>query len=197
MAKAVCPVTVHSSAETRPSPGGSQNGNCCGRAGPVGSVTSDAMKHVLGQFGTGVVIATASAPHGPIGMTCQSFVSLSLDPPLVSLCPSRTSTSWPHIRSAGHFCVNVLAGGQTRLSNQFARSGGDKFQDVGWAPSTHGAPVLAGVTAWIECKLWREYDGGDHTIAVAEVLDLSADPDKRPLLFLRGEYVLGVDEQGA
>jgi flavin reductase (DIM6/NTAB) family NADH-FMN oxidoreductase RutF len=148
------------------------------------------MRDVLGHFVSGVTVVTAVGPDGPIGFTCQSFSSLSLDPPLVTFAPARTSTTWPRLREAGRFCVNVLAAEQRALSGQFARSGTDKFAGVHWTPSAHGSPVLDGVVAWIDSELWAEYDGGDHTIVVARVLDLGADAAHDPLLFHRGGYGL-------
>ena len=148
------------------------------------------MREVLGHFASGVTVVTALTAEGPLGFTCQSFSSLSLDPPLVAFAPSRTSTTWPQLRDAGRFCVNVLAERQSGLSRQFARSGTDKFAGVEWSPSPHGSPVLDGVVAWIDSALWAEYDGGDHTIVVARVLDLGAHPDRRPLLYHRGSYGL-------
>ncbi|MCW2509195.1 MAG: uncharacterized protein JWP68_2343 [Modestobacter sp.] len=148
------------------------------------------LRDVLGHFASGVTVLTADTAEGPIGFTCQSFSSLSLDPPLVAFAPARTSTTWPRLREAGRFCVNVLSEEQSGLSRQFARSGTDKFAGVGWAPSPHGSPVLEGVVAWIDSELWAEYDGGDHTIVVARVLDLGADASRTPLLFHRGAYGL-------
>jgi len=148
------------------------------------------MRDVLGHFVSGVTVVTAIGADGPVGFTCQSFSSLSLDPPLVAFAPARTSTTWPRLRDAARFCVNVLAEGQSELSRQFARSGTDKFAGVSWSPSPSGAPVLEGVVAWIDSELWAEYDGGDHTIAVARVLDLGADASRTPLLFHRGAYGL-------
>ena len=157
------------------------------------AVSPATLREVLGHFATGVVIVTAQGGDGrPLGFTCQSFVSLSLDPPLVSFAPSRTSSTWPRIREVGAFCVNVLAADHTELSTGFARPGGvvDKFEGVAWCPSPSGAPVLEGVAAWVDCTLWAEHDGGDHTIAVGRVNDLGADPDRLPLLFYRGAYVI-------
>jgi 3-hydroxy-9,10-secoandrosta-1,3,5(10)-triene-9,17-dione monooxygenase reductase component len=148
------------------------------------------LRHVLGHFASGVVVVTAAGPGGPLGFTCQSFASLSLDPALVSFAPSRTSSTWPRIRDVGAFCVNVLAGDQQHLSAGFARSGADKFAGIGWQPGPDGAPVLDGACAWIGCTLWREYDGGDHTIVVGRVCDLAADESRTPLLFHRGRYGL-------
>lgn len=151
-------------------------------------VVADRMREVLGHFASGVVVVTAHGPAGPLGFTCQSFTSLSLDPPLVGFAPARASSTWPRIRAVGAFCVNVLAEDQQRHSGGFARSGTDKFAGVRWRPAGSGSPVLEGVCAWIDCTLWDEYDGGDHTIVAGRVHDLGDDPARRPLLFHRGGY---------
>ncbi|QNG55869.1 flavin reductase family protein [Pseudonocardia petroleophila] len=148
------------------------------------------MRDVLGHFVSGIVVITAVGPDGPLGFTCQSFSSLSLEPPLVSFAPSRTSTTWPRIREVGAFCVNVLAADHQELSSGFARSGVDKFAGVSWRPAPSGAPVLDGVSAWIDCALRDEFDGGDHTIVVGQVQDLGADAARLPLLFYRGRYAV-------
>jgi 3-hydroxy-9,10-secoandrosta-1,3,5(10)-triene-9,17-dione monooxygenase reductase component len=157
---------------------------------PPAVVDPRVMRDVLGHFVSGVTVVTATGADGPVGFTCQSFSSLSLDPPLVAFAPARTSTTWPRLREAGRFCVNVLAEEQDELSRQFARSGTDKFAGVSWMPSPYGSPVLDGVVAWIDSELWAEYEGGDHTIVVARVLDLGADGSRTPLLFHRGGYGL-------
>jgi 3-hydroxy-9,10-secoandrosta-1,3,5(10)-triene-9,17-dione monooxygenase reductase component len=157
---------------------------------PPAVVDPRVMRDVLGHFVSGVTVVTALGSDGPVGFTCQSFSSLSLDPPLVAFAPARSSRTWPRLREARRFCVNVLAEDQTGLSAQFARSGTDKFAGVRWAPSPHGSPMLEGVVAWIDAELWAEYDGGDHAIVVARVLDLGADATRTPLLFHRGAYGL-------
>jgi flavin reductase (DIM6/NTAB) family NADH-FMN oxidoreductase RutF len=151
------------------------------------TVTPERMKDVLGTFTTGVVVVTTVADR-PLGFTCQSFASLSLDPPLVSFAPARTSTTWPQIRAVGGFCVNVLAHDQHELSELFARQGVDRFAQVGWTPSPSGAPIIEGVSAWVDCDLETEYDGGDHTIVVGAVRALQADPHRHPLIYYRGRY---------
>jgi 3-hydroxy-9,10-secoandrosta-1,3,5(10)-triene-9,17-dione monooxygenase reductase component len=153
------------------------------------------MREVLGHFVSGIVVVTATGPDGPIGFTCQSFASLSLDPPLISFAPARSSSTWPRIRELGAFCVNVLAADHQEISNGFARSGVDKFAGVGWRPAPSGTPILDGVTAWIDCALWNEYDGGDHTIAVGLVNDLGAEPARLPLLYYRGRYGVTADPE--
>jgi 3-hydroxy-9,10-secoandrosta-1,3,5(10)-triene-9,17-dione monooxygenase reductase component len=153
-------------------------------------VDPQVMREVLGHFASGVTVVTAVTDDGPTGFTCQSFSSLSLEPPLIAFAPARTSLTWPRLRAIGTFCVNVLAEGQDDVSQNFARSGADKFAGVRWSPSAHGSPVLDDVVAWIDGELWAEYDGGDHSIVVARVLDLGADPDRPPLLYHRGSYGL-------
>src|SRR5262245_20087411 len=107
---------------------------------------------VLGHFATGVAAVTAIDEGEPVGLTIQSFCSLSLDPPLILLCPALSSTSWPRVERAGRLCVNLLADGQEELARQFARSGTDKYAGVRWAPSADtGSPVLEGALAWIDC----------------------------------------------
>ena len=154
----------------------------------TGQVEGTRMRTVLGHFASGVVVITASGPDGPLGFTCQSFSSLSLEPPLVSFCPARSSTTWPKIREVGQFCVNVLADGHAELSTAFARSGTDKYTGVRWTPAPSGAPILEGVAAWTDCSLEYEYPGGDHTIVAGRVHDLDADASRAPLLFHRGVY---------
>lgn len=151
-------------------------------------VTAQSMRTVMGHFCTGVVIVAARASDGLLGLTCQSFSSLSLDPPLISLNIARTSQSWPRIRQQPRFVVNVLSETHEELSNAFARSGGDKFRGVSWTPTQSGAPVLASACAWIECELRDEHDGGDHLIVVGRVLGLGYQSELTPLLFHQGRY---------
>lgn len=146
------------------------------------------LRNVLGHFGSGVTIVTAMSDGGPVGFTCQSFSALSLDPAQVVLCPSRSSTSWPEIRKAQTFCVNVLSASQRHLSDRFARSGGAKFGGVEWRPAGGGAPILAGASAWFELSIRAEHPGGDHTVVVADVVDFAASTEKSPLMFAHGRY---------
>jgi len=160
---------------------------------PPGPVSPRVMREVLGHFVSGVVVVTAAGGTGPLGFTCQSFASLSLDPPLISFAPARSSRTWPRIRETGAFCVNVLAEDHQELSAGFARSGVDKFAGVPWRAAPSGSPVLEGVSAWIDCTLWNEYDGGDHTVVVGRVHDLGAHPARLPLLYYRGRYGVSPD----
>jgi len=144
-------------------------------------------REVLGHFATGVTVVTAMEDGQPVGFTCQSFTSLSLDPPLVALAPAKSSTSWPRIAQAGAFAVNILSDGQEALCRDFAVSGGDKFAGVGWRVGAAGTPILDGVLCWIECQLGIIHDAGDHELVTGRVLDLGIG-DGGPLLFYRGGF---------
>lgn len=148
---------------------------------------SDGFREVLGHFASGVTVVTSMDQGTPIGFTCQSFTSLSLEPPLVALAPAKTSTSWPRIRQAGVFCVNILAESQQQVSEVFAASGGDKFAGIQWSPGRNGAPLLAGALAFIECRLLLAHDAGDHELVFGEVEHLGATPGS-PLIFYRGRF---------
>lgn len=146
-------------------------------------------RQTMSQFCTGVVVVTGCLDGEPLGFTAQSFASLSLDPPLVSVSPALSSRSWPRIRDAGHFGINILAEDQQGLCELFARSGEDKFGDLPWATAETGAPILPDVLAWIDCSLEAEHPAGDHTIAVGRVQELRLlRPECTPLLFFRGGY---------
>lgn len=145
----------------------------------------------LGQFASGVVLATGCLDGEPAGFAAQSFTSLSLDPPLVALCPARSSRSWPKLRDSGSFCINILSESQQALSERFARTGIDKFADLDWRPGLTGSPVLAEALAFVDCELVEEHDAGDHTIAVGRVRDLGVlNAAAGPLVFFRGAYGL-------
>ncbi|RVU15745.1 flavin reductase [Streptomyces antnestii] len=150
------------------------------------STSPEDLKSALAGFCTGVAVITALGPDGrPAGMAVQSFSSVSLDPPLVCFCPAHTSTTWPRIRAAGRFAVNVLAEDQRELCRRFAVSGGDKFAGTPWRPGGNGAPLLDGALATIECELTDVLDGGDHAIALGRVTSLTAHRDTGPLLYFR------------
>ncbi|AXJ10947.1 flavin reductase family protein [Arthrobacter sp. PM3] len=146
------------------------------------------LRTILGHFATGLTVITAATKDGPAGFTCQSFSSLSLEPALVTFSPSRTSSTWPLLREAGRFTVNILPAEHEHLATRFARSGTDKFAGVSHAPSPLGNPVLDQALAWVDCELHQEYDGGDHTIVVASVRALHARDEAEPLLFFKGSY---------
>ncbi|UTT71265.1 flavin reductase family protein [Arthrobacter sp. DNA4] len=158
-------------------------------------ISPQRLRHVLGHFASGLTIITAATENGPAGFTCQSFSSLSLDPALVTFSPARSSSTWPQLREAGRFTVNILPAGHQHLAAQFARSGTDKFAGVTYSASPLGNPVLDKSLAWVDCELHEEYDGGDHTIVVGAVRALEARQDTEPLLFFKGNYHQGVERR--
>lgn len=145
-------------------------------------------RHAMSQFATGVVIVAGAVDGDLVGFAAQSFVSLSMDPPLVAVCPQKTSTSWPRIKALGKFTINVLSSGQGELSNAFAIPG--QVPEVAWAPSAAtGMPVIDGAIMHVDCALADEHDAGDHVIVVANVLDVAVSrPDAGPLLYFRAGY---------
>lgn len=147
-----------------------------------------AFREVLGRFATGVTIVTAVAGDEPVGMAVNSFTSVSLDPPLVLFCAARTSTTWPRIRSARRFAVNILGDHQEGVSRLFATRGADRFGSVAWHVGVSGAPLLDDVLAFVDCTIEAEHDAGDHVIVVGRVLDLGIGAECGPLLFHGGGY---------
>ncbi|WP_332522621.1 flavin reductase family protein [Mycolicibacterium mengxianglii] len=145
-------------------------------------------RDAVGGFASGIVVVSANA-EDPAGMTCQSFVSLSLTPPLVGFAPSVTSVSYPKIRDHGRFCVNILSTSQVSLSAKFSRRTDDKWNDVSWSASPAGNPVLDGALAWLDCTLESEQIIGDHYFTVGRVVDLWVGDAAAPaLLYHRGGY---------
>jgi 3-hydroxy-9,10-secoandrosta-1,3,5(10)-triene-9,17-dione monooxygenase reductase component len=149
---------------------------------------STGFRTVMGTFATGVTIITALDDASPLGFTCQTFTSLSLDPPLISFAVSRESGSRPRILAAGRFCVNILAFDQRGLCSRFATPGVDRFEGVSWWHSPGGSPILDGVLAWVDCAVEAEYPAGDHTIVIGRVEDLEHLRDAGPLVYHRGGF---------
>jgi 3-hydroxy-9,10-secoandrosta-1,3,5(10)-triene-9,17-dione monooxygenase reductase component len=147
-------------------------------------------RRVLARFATGVVVVTGATETGPAGLTCQSFSSLSLDPPLVLLSTARSSTTWPRIAATGRFAVNVLAADQEAVSTRFAVSGGDKFAGQPWRPGALGNPLIDGAIAHVECDVEAVHAGGDHHIVVGRVRALEAPGigAASPLVYYDGGY---------
>lgn len=166
----------------------------------MGAVTSvpvpsaPQLREVLGAFASGVVVITAH-DDGPVGMTVQSFASLSLRPPLVVFCPARTSRTWPRIRLAGSFCANVLAEDQAPVAALMASGALDRFAALEWEPGIAGAPRIKGALAHIEATVEAVHAGGDHEIVVARVRRLArARADVGPLVFHGSRYARLSDE---
>jgi 3-hydroxy-9,10-secoandrosta-1,3,5(10)-triene-9,17-dione monooxygenase reductase component len=142
---------------------------------------------VLGHFATGITVITAIDDGEPVGIAANSFTSVSLEPPLVLFCAAQTSTTWPRIRNAGHFTVNVLDEHQEHISRLFAQKGADRFGQIPWRQGKAG-PILHDVHAYLDCTIEAEHEAGDHVIVVGRVHELGLTADAGPLLFYQGRY---------
>lgn len=158
-----------------------------GRSAPD-TVDSATFRRVLGRYPTGVVVVTAVDDDGPVAMVIGSFVSVSLDPPLVGFLPAKTSSSWPRIERAGRFCVNVMGADQLPICNAFFRKEGDPWETLDWTHSPTGSPLLEGSLAWIDCTIDNVVDAGDHWMALGWVVALDCADEGDPLLFYSGGY---------
>ncbi|MBS1892968.1 MAG: flavin reductase family protein [Actinobacteria bacterium] len=151
------------------------------------------IRRVLGHLPTGVTVITAKDGGEPVGIVANSVTSVSLDPPLMLICPAKSSGTWPRLRSAGQFCINVMAGHHEEVCRRFAVKGAeDRFEGAAWH-ERRGMPALDDAVAWIDCSIRDEHDAGDHTIVVADILDMEAATDVEPLVFFRGRYGTLVD----
>jgi 3-hydroxy-9,10-secoandrosta-1,3,5(10)-triene-9,17-dione monooxygenase reductase component len=153
----------------------------------TGPIDSRGFREVLGHLPTGVAIVTARAGDARVGLACNSVTSVSLEPPLVGFCAANTSTTWPEIRRAGRFCINVLADCHAEAARRFAQRGIDRFAALSWHDRA-GGPAIDDAVAWIDCNAYAEHEAGDHVIVVGEVMALAARPDAPPLVFYRGAY---------
>ncbi len=146
-------------------------------------------RNALGTFATGVTIVTTMSAEGkPVGLTANSFTSVSLDPPLVLFCLDRKAYSFAHFERAAHFAVNVLSAAQMDVSSHFARPSEDKWKDMTLDLCGVGCPAFKQSIAIFECETHNVHDGGDHVIIVGKVLSFQYNPDGSPLLYYRGKY---------
>lgn len=150
-------------------------------------ITGVELRETMSHLPTGVTILTAYGADEQYGMAANSVTSLSLDPPLILVCPAKSSSTWPKIRETGKFCVNVMAKDSMELILQFASRGAEKFRNAEHWPGPSG-PVLEQAVASINCVLIDEYEGGDHTIAIARVVETQTKKTDDPVIFLRGKY---------
>ncbi len=147
------------------------------------------LRDAMGCFATGITIVTALDPAGtPVGLTANSFTSVSLDPPLLLVCIANTAGTAPTLRGAAHFGVNVLQIGQQPTSNRFAAKGEDRFANQPWAPGQTGVPLLGGSLVSFECQRESLHEAGDHFILVGRVVRAQFEPHRDPLLYFRGKY---------
>lgn len=145
-------------------------------------------RSALKRFATGVtVITTVGQDRAPVGLTANSFNSVSLDPPLVLWSLDKNSRSSPIFRQTRHYAICVLGSDQINLARQFASPIADRFAGVAWRGGKSGMPILENCAAWFECEGAFQHEAGDHTIFVGQVLDLG-ESDRTPLLYSGGSY---------
>ncbi|MDL4818623.1 flavin reductase family protein [Actinomadura opuntiae] len=152
-------------------------------------IDSALFRETLGHYPTGVAVVTAIAQDGrPTGMVVGTFSSVSLDPPMVAFFPATNSRSFRQLRTAGAFCVNVLASDQEPLCRRIATGGADKFDGVRWRPGPLGSPIIEDSVCWIECTFQDIREAGDHFVVLGLVHELAVERSTLPLLFFQGGY---------
>jgi flavin reductase (DIM6/NTAB) family NADH-FMN oxidoreductase RutF len=151
----------------------------------VGAISADPteLRRAYGCFPSGVTAVCAAIGDEPVGMAASSFTSVSVDPPLVSVCVQNTSTTWPRLRERSRLGVSVLAHRQDTACRSLSNKHGDRFADVHWEPSADGAVFVHGATVWLDCSVHAEVPAGDHAIVLLRIHGLRADPDGEPLVF--------------
>lgn len=164
------------------------NAEGAGSCLPVSAFNDDEFRHVLGHFATGVtVVTTLDRENRLCGFTASSFTSVSLDPPLVLICVSYATRAYRNLLGQRAFTIHILKGDQGQVARAFASPGGDRSEACSWRASETGLPLLSRFHAAMECTLFREFEGGDHAIVVAQVERLYIDNEgDRPLMWYRG-----------
>ncbi len=147
-----------------------------------------AIRTVVGHYATGVAIITALDGDEPVGMACNSFTSVSLDPALVLFCAAKSSSTWPRIQAAQKWAANILEEDGEEICRLFAQKGADRFAHLSYTTGRTGAPLLDQAIAFVDCETVAEHDAGDHVIVVGRALELGYASEGKPLLFYRGGY---------
>ena len=150
---------------------------------PTQQLDGAELRRVFGCFPSGVIAVCAVIDGEPVGMAASSFTSVSVAPPLVSICVQNSSTTWPRLRRRRRLGVSVLAEHHGEACLSLSRKVGDRFAGVRWTGLPSGGVFIHGATAWLDCRLHAEVPAGDHTIALLEICALVADPDTPPLVF--------------
>jgi flavin reductase (DIM6/NTAB) family NADH-FMN oxidoreductase RutF len=156
----------------------------------------------LAHYPSGLTVVSGIDAEGLIGFTCQSFFSVSLDPPLIAISVTQSSRSYPRLRATGQFAVSVLSASQQQVATAFARSAErgaerraetwtvEKWRGVRWRPTAAGNPVIANGLMWLDCHIDAEHEAGDHILVVGRVVELCppAELETNPLLYFRSRY---------
>jgi flavin reductase (DIM6/NTAB) family NADH-FMN oxidoreductase RutF len=135
-----------------------------------------------------VTAVCAMLDNGPQGMAASSFTSVSLDPPLVSVCVAHSSTTWPTLATRSTLGVSVLAQDHTEVAASLSSKTGDRFADVAWEAAESGAIFVHGSTLWLECAVYDQLPAGDHDIVLLRILALQIYPDIAPMIFHGSKY---------
>jgi len=157
-----------------------------------------AFRRTLGRFATGVTLVTATDGSGPLGLIVNAFTSVSIEPPLIAICPSRHSFTWSRMRRSERFGVNVLGAEHANYVRHAAEADADRFVGIDYVPSESGVPRILSAVAFLDCEPIAEQVAGDHWIVVAQVHDLLAEHGREPLVFKDGTLgsFVGLEAQG-
>jgi flavin reductase (DIM6/NTAB) family NADH-FMN oxidoreductase RutF len=154
----------------------------------MGTLDPTNLRRVFGAFPSGVTAVAALIDGAPVGLAASSFTTVSLDPPLVSVCVAHSSTTWPILVRARRFGVSVLSAEQGRACRQLSARGVARFEALEWHATEDGAVLLDGASAWLDCSIHSTVRAGDHDIVVLGVHDLGADHDVTPLVFHASQF---------
>lgn len=146
------------------------------------------LRQAFGCFPSGVTAFCGLLDGVAEGMAASSFTSVSLDPPLVSVCVANTSTTWPKLATLGRLGLSVLAGDHAPIAKALAAKSGDRFGAVDWMASDSGAVFVHGATLWLECAPFKRIEAGDHEIVVLQIVSLAMDPDIAPMVFHHSNF---------
>ena len=149
----------------------------------VSDLDSQLLRAAFGCFPSGVTAVCALVEGAPLGIVASSYTSVSMNPPLVSVCMGSTSSTWPRLRHSARFGINVLAEGQGELCRQLAAKDTDRFAGVDFDTTIDGAVLMSESATWLECSIHSELDAGDHTIVLFEIHEVSREPHRLPLVF--------------
>lgn len=141
------------------------------------------LRKAFACFPTGVAAMCAESASGPVGMAVSSFTSVSLEPPLLSVCVQNTSTTWPVLRQQSRLGLSVLAESQATAGRRLSMKDGDRFADTAWHANADGALFVLGATAWFECSIYADIPAGDHTVVLLQIHSLQTQPNLAPLVF--------------
>jgi flavin reductase (DIM6/NTAB) family NADH-FMN oxidoreductase RutF len=151
-------------------------------------LTPERLRNAFAAYPSGVTAIAGMVDDAPVGMAASSFTSVSLDPPLVSVCIARTSATWPVLRRSERIGVSVLAAGHGDIARALAAKSGDRFGNLDWEAAPGGAVFVQGSALWISCTLSSALPAGDHEIALLHIHELQVFPGVQPLIFHDSTY---------